>query len=282
MQGRASSVLPQITSQLARVALWWQQWCAGQTDPEAPDSETLARAYISALNIAMQAATALQDWLAALCHLDTQLEVERFLQRPAAEIASTRFNRATVLGRLRRYDEAMEELQACLQLFQHDPARKANVLSALADLYDEQGDLAQALTQERRALALCEGLPDPSDRALSHGNLAIYLARSAEAQAQEQAHWHRLAALLYLQVSGLGQDLQTSLRNYAIDFRDAKANHTRLSIPRIADLLRQPGFDPLAQWLSLREVDLEALQAEVDQRLEQVRQHVLAEPDEQE
>ena len=282
MQGRASLVLPQITSQLARVALWWQHWRAGQINPEAPDPEPLARTYISALNIAMQAAAALEDWQAALGYLVTQLEVKRFLQRPAAEIADTRFNRATMLGRLRRFDEAMEDLQACLQLFQHDPARKSRVLSALAALYDEQGDLAQALTQARRALALREGLPDPSERAISHNNLAIYLARNADAQAQEQAHWHRLAALLYLLVSELGQDLQTSLGNYAILFRHVKANHTRLFIPRIADLLRQPGFDPLAQWLSLRAVDLEALQTEVDQLLEQVRQLALAEPNEQE
>ena len=232
--GRASSALPQITSRLARVVLWWQHWREGQPDPEAPDLEALARSYVSALDVAKQAATALEDW-------------------PAAEIANTRFNRATVLGPLRRFGAAMEELQA---FFSTTPPERPRCLARLP---------------------ICM-----TSKAISHNNLASYLARSADAQAQEQAHWHQLTALLYFLVSELGQDLQTSLGNYAIFFRHAKVNHTPLFIPRIADLLIHPGFDPLAQWLSLRAVDLEALQTVVDELLEQVRQQALAEPDEQE
>jgi tetratricopeptide (TPR) repeat protein len=145
--------------------------------PEAPNAEVLARAYISALDIAREAHFARQDWAVALRCLDDTLAAKRALQRPAEDLAATRMNRAVVLGRLGRFGEAQRELEACLQLFRDDPAQSARVLGSLADLFDKQGDVRQAIAQVRRALALCEQLPDPLDRAYSHGNLAIYLER---------------------------------------------------------------------------------------------------------
>ena len=46
-------------------------------------------------------------------------------------------------------------------------------------------------------------------------------------------------------------------------------------MPRVAELLAAPAFDPLDQWLRQRQVDLVELQAAVDQVLEQVRQGTL-------
>jgi glutamate/tyrosine decarboxylase-like PLP-dependent enzyme len=43
-------------------------------------------------------------------------------------------------------------------------------------------------------------------------------------------------------------------------------------VPRLADLLDQPAFRPLAQWLDQRNVNQEELQAALDQLLEQARQ----------
>lgn len=276
MRGQVAEALPEVETRLRRIESWWRQFCAGQPVPEAPDPEFLARAYVSALDIAKEAYFAQKDWEAALPRLDAMLEVQRALQRPAEDLAAIRFNRANVLKNLGRFSAAQAELEACLQVFQHDPANSAKVFSSLADLFDEQGDVTQAIRQQRRALALCEQLPDPHDRALSHNNLAIYLGRQGSPAALAEAPHHELAALLYRLVTGLGQDLQTSLHNYGIRFRRANAAGTTYAAPRLAALLADPAFRPLDEWLAAQRVNVDDLQAEVDDLLEQVRQAAIS------
>lgn len=275
MQGRVEEVVSQVEAKLAQVAEWWRQSRSGQAVPEAPNAEMLARTYIGALDIARKANYASKDWTSALARLDAVLEVQQVLHRPAEDIAGTRLNRANVLNNLGRYGEAKTELEACLQLFQNNPANSSKVLSSLADLFDEQGDVSQAVKLERQALALREQLPDPSDRAISHHNLAIYLEGLGEASESSR---HQLAALIYRLVTGLGQDLQDSLINYAVRFRRARSAGAELAVPRVDELLADPAFDPLKQWLSQRQVDTTELQAQVDNLLEQAR---LAELDQQ-
>ena len=276
MQGRVTEALPQIEARLAQVEAWWQQHRAGQPVPQAPEAEALARVFIGALDIAKDAYRAQKDWAAALGKTEAILAVEQALQRPAEDIAQTRMNRAVELGQLRRFGEAQAELEACLEIFQHNPVVKARVLGSLASLFDDQGDLPQAITQGRRALARCEQLPDPGDRAISHNNLAIYLDRSGSPDALAAASRHRLAALVYRLVAGMGQALQTYLGNYAIFFRLAQAAGTSLAVPTLADLLADPAFAPLATWLTQRQVDPASLQAAIDDLLAQAQQAALS------
>ncbi len=275
MGGQVAEALPQVEARLARVETWWRQHRAGQCVPEAPDPAFLARAIIGALDIARKAHFALKDWESALRRIDEILEVEHALKSPAESVAGHRMNRANVLGNLGRFGEAQAELETCLQVFQHDSARSAKALGSLADLFSKQGDVAQAVKQQRRTLALCEQLPDPSDRAISHENLAIYLDGSDTPAALAEAPCHRLAALIYRRVAELGQDMQNSLSNYAIRFRRAHEAGTPLAVPRVADLLAAPAFDPLARWLRGRQVDVDELQVAVDELLEQVRQQAI-------
>lgn len=275
MQGNVALALPQLEMRLAKVEAWWQLHRSGQPVPEAPDSEFLVRALIGALDISVSADVAQNDWASALRHLDVSLEVERLLERPLENIAATRMNRANILVQLDRFGEAMTELEDCLQVFRNDPTRSASTLSSLAALFNPQGDVAQAISQERRALAIREQLPDPADRAISHNNLANYLERSGTLSALAEVPRHQLAALLYRLVAGLVQHLQTSLRNYAIHFRDAHATGTKVSVPRVSELFADPAFAPLDQWLLQRQVNLDELQEEVDQVLEQARQAAL-------
>jgi hypothetical protein len=197
---------------------------------------------------------------------------------------------------LQRFDEAKTELEACLGVFQSDPASSACVLSSLASLFADQGDLPQATAQERRALALRANLPNPQERAISHNNLANYLEKSQQTgvgikqnpsqnlnpqinPAAESRH-HQLAALIYHLCAGLQQSLQTSRRNYTIDFRQARTSNSTLSIPRISELLAEPGFYSLNTWLSAwlaqNQTDLPQLQATVDAWLEAVKTQALA------
>jgi hypothetical protein len=171
-----------------------------------------------------------------------------------------------------RIDEAKAELEACLTLFEGDPAMSAAVLSSLADLLDTQGDIRQAIIQERRSLAMREQLPNPANRAASHNNLANNLERSGTMTDLAESSHHRLAALIYVLVAGLGESLKTSLHNYAIRFGRARAAGTVLAVPRVEELLADPAFEPLAQWLSKGKVPVDQLQSAVDQCLDQARQ----------
>jgi tetratricopeptide (TPR) repeat protein len=221
----------------------------------------------------LEADYAREDWPSALRRLETTLEVKQTLQRPEEEIGGTRINRANVLAKITsRFSEARKELEACLALFPNDPSTKAKVLGSLAALFTQQGDIAQAIIQEHRALALCELLPDPVARANSHHNLAIHLERHGTPPALAESPKHQLAALIYLLVTGEGQRLRTSLNNYAIRFRLARAARTELTVPRVAQLLADPAFASLEQWLRQRGVDVAELQAAVDQFLAQARQ----------
>ena len=204
MQLRAAEALPQVKERLLRVEDWWQRHRSGQPVPEAPDPESLARTLIGARH---RRASSLCPRGLGICPTPRGCRVgaRANLQRSAEEIAVTRMNRAGVLERLGRFGEAKAELEECLHVFQNDPARRARVLSSLANLFGEQGDVTQAIAQERRALALCEQLPDPEHRAGSHNNLANYLERSGRPSALAESSRHQLAALVYLLVSGLGQ-----------------------------------------------------------------------------
>ncbi len=275
LQGQAATALPEVEARLAQVQSWWRQQRAGQPVPEAPNAEFLVRVLIGGLDIAQAAHCAQDAWEAALRCIDAILEVEHALQRPAEGIANTRMNRAIVLGRLCRFGEAQAELEACLRMFQHDPVRRARTLGALGLLFGDQGDVVQAIMQGRQALALCAQLPDPHDRAVSHGNLANYLERHDTPSASVEAAYHRLAALIYFLVARLGQDLRTLLGLYAFRFCRAQAAGAPLVVPRVAALLAESAFQSLADWLRQRQVDVAELQTAVDAVLEQVQQAVL-------
>ncbi len=271
--GRATEVLPEVERRIAQVESWWRRTRReGKTVPEAPDAEVLGRAVISALDIAKNVHFALEDWKAGLPRIDRILEIKHELHRPVQDIAVTRMNRANVLKRLGRYGEAQDDLEACLEIFEGDPASSAKVLGSLASLFDAQGDVPRAVELQRRALAMCEQLPDPQDRAISHNNLAHYLEKTGTPSALDESPCHQLAALTYQLVAGLLEHLKTSLNNYARGFRRAKAEGTALTPPRLADLLAQSAFRPLAQWLDQRGVNREELQSALDQYLEKARE----------
>jgi tetratricopeptide (TPR) repeat protein len=273
MQGQVAAALPEVEKRLVRIQELWQLHRSGKPVPEAPDPELLARALVSALDIARQGHSTMKDWPAALRCMDEILEAEGALGRPVEKIARTRVNRANVLMRMPgRMDEAKAELEACLTLFESDPATSATVLSSLADLFGRQGDISQAIIQERRALAIREQLPNPADRAISHNNLANRLERSGTPSDLAESSQHQLASLIYNLVAGLGMSLNKSLHNYAIDFRRARAAGSVLAVPRVEELLADPAFAPLAQWLRKGKVPVDQLQSAVDQCLDQARQ----------
>lgn len=110
-------------------------------------------------------------------------------------------------------------------------------------------------------------MPKPRDRAISHHNLANYLERHDAPADLAEAPRHQLAALIYWLAAGRGQNIQNSLHSYANGFRRAHEAGIELDVPRVTELLADPAFHPLDQWLRLRQVDIAELQVKVDRFL---------------
>ena len=256
-----------------RSGAWWRRHRAGEPVPEAPDPVFLARVLTGGLNIADEANSALERWEACLGALTEGEETKRALGEGEHELARTRFNRYGPLLRLGRLDEAQRVLESCLAVFREvgDLLGVARSLSALAVLWNEREDREQAAGLERQALAVRNRLSDLEDRSASHANLANYLERLG---AVEEATRHRLAAIIYELVISHGQHLAIALHNLAISMRDAAASGGRYELPRLAELLARPDFEPLQRTLTERNVALDALQTQVDQYVEEVRRRV--------
>ena len=270
MQGEAEPALPEIESRLEEVRAWWRRWRVGEQVPEAPDPVFLARVLIGGLDIARQANQALERWETCLGILMEHEETQRALGGGAQELAKTRFNLYAPLLRLGRLEDAHRVLESCLAVFRGagDLPKEAKALSALAELWDKQGDHEQAAGLERQALAVYNRLFNPADRSVSHNNLANYLARLGEV---EEPARHRLAAIIYILVMGHGQFLAIALHNLANHMRRAVATGDRYELPRLAELLARPEFEPLQRTLAEWNVAVEELQARVDEVVKEAR-----------
>ena len=198
MQGKAEAALPQVEARLAQVEGWWQRHRSGERVPEAPDAEALARAFISALDIAKEAHCALDDWESALRRTDTVLEVKRALERPAEDIAvdsDEPGQRARTTSPLRRGQGRVGRVPPGFpeRPDPHVPRRSvpSPICSTSKATWPRPSPRSAAPSPSR------EQLPDPDDRAISHNNLAIYLERSGTPSALAESTRHRLAALIY-------------------------------------------------------------------------------------
>ena len=271
MQGKAREALPSIATLLDPVRTWWQAHRAGQSVPEAPDSDVLGRVLIAGLDIAVQANLALEQWAACLALLEEIEQVQRDRGESRHEMARTRFNQYGPLLKLGRLDQAQAVIEDCLDVYREAGylAEQARALSALAHLWKERNDLDQAIGLERQALTLRNRLPDPAGRAISHNNLSSNLDQAG--QLEDMAR-HSLAAITYRLVIGHHQDLSTSLRNLTLDMRRAARAGETYHLPRLADLLAVPEFHALGQFLADRAIDLPALQQDIDQFAAQARQ----------
>jgi tetratricopeptide (TPR) repeat protein len=275
MQGRAKEALPVIEAKLDEVRGWWALRQQGKPVREAPEGEMLARALVGGLAIAFQVNLALERWQPCLDLLGELEEVNRALGAGEHETAGTRFNRYRPLMRLGKLAEAKAVLEGCLDVFHRveDVTNEARALSALADVWNALGDPVQAVALERRALAVCERLPDPGDRATSHNNLASYLYAAG---ATGEARAHQLADLAYTLATGL--DPRISLKHLALRIRQSAARGETFAFSPLAELLIVPAFAPLRAFLAQREVSVDQLRTAIDDLVAQVRAAVAAQP----
>ena len=144
------------------------------------------------------------------------------------------------------------------------------MLSSLADLFDEQGDVPQAITQERRALALCEQLPDPAT-APSHNNLATYLERSGTPSPSPNPLATGLPPSSTASSPGSGSTSRPRCTTTP-SFSAAPTPPARADRAPRGRTPRRSRLRPLDYWLRQRQVDVAEVQAAVDQFLDMARQ----------
>ena len=274
MGGRAEDALPEIDARLSRVREWWKAKKAGRPAPEAPNPEDLGRALVSGLDVSHQANHSLQNWEACLDRLTEIEETQREMGAGRHEIYIARFNQYGPLIKLGRLDEARRVVEECLAVFEKvdDLTMQAKALSALAHIWNERGDVDQAISLARQALSVTNRLPDPADRAISHLNLGNYLEKAGRI---EDCGAHHLAAGIYDLVSGHHDP--TWMGNLKYRIRRAAQSGGTYDLHRIADLTARPEFQPLDQFLTHFGVDRNGLQAEMDRLVAGAREEVLDE-----
>ena len=145
--------------------------------------------------------------------------------------------------------------------------REASCLSALASVWKERNEIGEAIALERQALAVRNTLPDPSDRAISHDNLGNYLEKVGK---EAEAARHHAAGLVYAICIGGGG--QTGFRNLRLRAPRALAAGERYTLPPLEAILAREEFAALRQFLDSHDVDLAAMQAQLDQLVEQAHE----------
>ena len=254
-----------------------------QMHPTPKDTPDTTAARIASANAAKHAAFAQHDWAGALPHIELMLQLKPTLQPPpeATDMGVDHFNRAMALMQLARLDEACRELEICLDIFQAEPDMMGKVHGQLANVLALQGKLEQAISQQRKGLALIEAapsdppgsLPDPRDRVISHNNLAGFLTRTNMARDYIEASCHQIAVIAYsLCVPKKEQALR---RKWAVGVLKARIDSNNPLIPPLAEVLAQEAFAPLAKWLQQWQKENHSTMAKLQAQIDEIAAQVL-------
>jgi hypothetical protein len=142
-------------------------------------------------------------------------------------------------------------------------------ISALADIWDKRDDVAQAIALARQTLSINNRLPDPSERAISHGNLANYFEQVGRS---EDGARHTLAAGVYFLVATRRDHLVIWSNNLKNRIRRAAQAGGRYELPRLGELLARAEFEALGRFLAQAGVDARELEGRVAELVERARQ----------
>jgi tetratricopeptide (TPR) repeat protein len=224
--GEHRRVLAEATALLARL----------DTLPSQPDPADRVEAWNVRENVgdtARSAASAVQDWAAALTFSRQVQESKRQRGASLHDRARIRFNDYFPLLQLGRVDEAEQVMLACQQVFEDaaDIHALGMVYSARANLETRRGRLGEAIHWERVALRYKYQRPEPETLAVSHNNLAVYLGETGPAGRDILAH--RLAAALLRRVTGRTATYTDTVHNLATDLQ----RHGRTALPADVDQL---------------------------------------------
>ena len=151
-----------------------------------------------------------------------------------------------------------------------------------AGLHDASLPFFEQAATEARAVAEASGESSQqawADLAWITGDWSLALVQSGNLDAARQ---RRLESTEANKITSLSRKWASTSRPRCTTTPSVSAAPTPLAptwpCPRVAELLADPAFHPLEQWLRQRPVDVDELQTGVDQLLEQVRQRALEQP----
>jgi len=240
----------------------------------ASEDEMRARVLVGALDVARQARLALRDFDRCLHCIDEMERLLRDLGEPDHVQARTRLDRTGPLLALGAVEDAEEIAMECLAILRaaEDWPHVARALAALAHIAGSRGLVDRAVAEMGRALDFERGLSEPADRAAAHHNLSVFLHRDSRT-ADSAAHW--LAGIAYRVAAGL--DPRPALKGLRAHRTFARRTGSFIcmaeggdfergfTLPRLADILKQPAFDALRRFLEARAVRVDELQAKIDE-----------------
>jgi hypothetical protein len=250
--------------------------------PEEPDQTDTALPYNvreTILDTGRNAATQLERWADALA---LNAELLEFKQRRGAsvfEMARNRFNDYAPLLRLGRIAEARALLLECRKIDEREnnTYELGKDLGALAAVEDEAGHGQDAIDLQRDALRYSYLAGEVETIAISHHNLAGYLAEYAADHPQALAHY-LAAALLYslTNVSGVGRSVSSAAMSLAT-LPDGAS--TPASVSELCDTVGEVPGVRLDRLLAQLTDNAAAVQDALDALLNQAR--TLADPNAQ-
>jgi len=272
-QGKASESWLKIEKRLNKMRNWWQQHRSGQRIPEAPDPVILGHGLVSCLDIAALAKSSMKSYEECLEFNDEMIQVQKDLGESKLQLARSNLNRCQTLIELNRLDEAQPIIEYCLDVFRESETLDFQVqaLNALAVLWYKRQDYPKAIVVLQQALAICNGLSNPINRAKFHSNLSLmyrYINR------EEDNARHMLASIIYNVISAHLQDLARDLQHREIDVKHFNKIQKNSNLPRLKELISLPEFFPLYQYLSQNNVNLDELQSGLDRLEEDVQKDV--------
>jgi tetratricopeptide (TPR) repeat protein len=221
------------------------------------------------LGTGRSSALALGEWQQALDLNAAALASKRARGAGTYEIARFLYNDAGPLLRLGRLKEAEQILINCQQVYEDhgDLAGLAKVLTVRADLEDERGNLAAALGFQQAAIRFNYARPEPWDIAISHYNLANYLAAAGSDPAEQRAH--RLAAALLFQLSGMSHRLAGVIGTLAGELpRDSVGQRLPITLEEVIAVAEQTEGAHLGQLITALQPDARAAASALSQILQ--------------
>lgn len=266
-----TEALPEIEQHLTLLRNWWQRCQKGETVPELLPNEDITQFLLDALDIAESANRRLENWEICLELLSEMETVAKANGESAYTLANYRFHRYIPLLKLGKLKEAQRVLEVCMQEFRQfdDLEDKARVLSALAEVSSERDDFTQAIALERQALTMYERLANPSDCAISHGNLSVYLYMIEQ---DKEAEKHMLAELIYDVVTENQAKIEIHMELIGEFIEEDAKEGISYDLPRLADLLNSSKFNTVFSFLQERNINIEELQMKIDELVKTVRE----------
>jgi tetratricopeptide (TPR) repeat protein len=266
LRGRGDQVFEDVQSVVEETEKYYTASTRPGWNPEPDAPDITARMLVARLDILVKIALQRRDFEGFKRSATRQLEVLRESDAPAVEQAMILSNRAASLIELGELDRAESDLLECARIFreQGQMLSLSKVLSHLARVYEERGELERSVAAEEESLSILYQVREVGNITISHNNAGH---RCSRLDRHDEAQAHGTAAVLLaslLQDPGLPK-LCRHLRESLATAAEAGETYETLTV---TDL--EAAFPPLNPLLAERGLSRKAAQQALEDVLSQL------------